>query len=154
MGEPGSIQGDTVDADAPAGDGGATEAAREEFLRQALAACEQGTIDTAEYAARARALQGAGSVAEMAAIAARPAGPAPAPAPRLDPVDLALLARSPAGARARRDRSRYGAVVVVAVVFALLLVAGLWMASRVHVTSGAGGGVVLAPVAAAFAVVP
>jgi len=141
-----------VTDDAP-GELSPTEAAREEFLRQMLEAFERGAIDATDYAARVDALEAAGSVADMVAIAAGgPAAPvvvpAPAAVPRggspttapakggLDPVDLARLTSPPRTASRRDTQSRYTALVVVILLFVVLLVAGLIMASHVHPSGG------------------
>ncbi len=143
-----------VNADGGPADGGATEAAREVFLRQMLAAYELGTLDAAEYTARVRRIEGAGTVADMAAIAARLPGAATAPDPEslptLDPVDLARLTVPPPKSTERARRSRTTALVAVVVVFAVLVLVGIWLSFRVHSSTGAGGGVVVPPAAVAL----
>jgi hypothetical protein len=166
----GNVSGDPAYENRAPGDIPATEAAREEFQHQMLVAFEQGAIDASEYAARTTALEAAVTVADMLAVVARPVATTPgssagmsgppagtpgsaAVPPSLDPVDLARLMSPPGSAKKRSERSRYTALVAVIVLFALLLVAGLWLASHVHAagagSAGAGGfGVVAGAVVA------
>lgn len=136
------------------GDGGAAEAARDEFQRQMLAAYERGILDGPEYTARVAALESAASITAMAAIAARPPSGASAgdwaAFAALDPVDLARLAAAPTRKPVRSHRSRYAALVAVVVVFVVMVVAGLLYASRLHDSSETGG-VVVAPLVVAGA---
>jgi hypothetical protein len=127
------------------GDIPATDAAREEFQHQMLAAFEQGAIDASEYTARAAELDAAVTVADMLAVVARPVdgtpgSPSGTPGAEavplaLDPVDLARLMSPPPSVKKRSERSRYTALVAVIVLLALLLVAGLWLASHAHSSS-------------------
>jgi len=140
--------GKTSDVSAPGvpEDGAATEAARDEFLRQILDAYERGVLDLEQYTDRVAALESAVTVTDMAAVAARAptvesVGDRSAVAD-LDPVDLARLAATPARTSGRGTRSRYRALVAVVIVFVVMILAGLWFASRLHVSSQTGGDVV------------
>lgn len=63
-----------------------------------------------------------------------------APQRTLDPVDLARMTAPASKGRRRSERSRYGALIAMAVIFLLLLVGGLLLASHVHAGGGAIGG--------------
>jgi hypothetical protein len=134
------------------GQDSATEAVRERFLRQALIDLEAGALDAPAYTEKVAGLESAGSIDELMALAAGtvpasrpssllrtgappavPGGPNPAHAGALDPVDLARLAAGPQRSRPAL-RVRYTSLVLVVVLFALLLVAGIWLAAQVHTT--------------------
>jgi hypothetical protein len=85
----------------------------------------------AEAAVPGRAAPGAG----------RGAGPAPLPA--LDPVDLALLMKArPERSAAQVATRRYVSLAVVLIVFVVLIVVGVLMASHIHTTGSGASGVV------------
>jgi len=135
---------DAVAADAQVVPAATIEAAREEFLRQALVAFEEGTLDASQYSACVRALETAATVTDMAGIAARSTGSSPVRVAggALDPVDLARLAKSPSMTRARSPRARYTALLLVVVVLAAMVMAGMIFAMRLRAAPPSGGAVV------------
>jgi hypothetical protein len=64
----------------------------------------------------------------------------------LDPVDLALLMRAQRPSGSDKTASRYVALVVVIVLFAVLMGVGVWLVSHVHTTgTGTNGTIGLPP---------
>jgi hypothetical protein len=112
-----------------------------------------------DYAARVQGIESATTVADMMAIVTSSAGGAPVGAVHpamssgshgtvgpaaertLDPVDLARMMAPSPNSRQRSERSRYGALIAMAVIFIVLLVGGLLLASHVHAGGGTIGGV-------------
>jgi hypothetical protein len=111
------------------------DADREPYLRVVLDALQAGRLDPNEYTQRVLAINRASSVAEMkaAAHALDQTSPRPPDDDRrpLDPVDLARM-RASAKGDARSPAVRYLTLVVVFLLFAVLIVMGVWLASHVH----------------------
>jgi len=117
---------------------------REPYLRRVLDAFEAGRLEPYEYTRRVLAINAAATSEQMAAVAdADPGVPADGsgapdePARTLDAVDLALLRARPG--TTRRGGARYGALVFVFVVFAVLLGLGLWLGVHAHALSSPSG---------------
>lgn len=138
-----------------AGQAGATGPDQRERMASLLtSALERGLMDEAEYLRRLEAINMAASFEEMARIVqempvfgaggttsaglwaqggSKDTGSASAPPWRggPDPVDLALLARSKPGARPKADH-RWTAMLMVILLFVMLMILGLVLASRVR----------------------
>jgi len=147
--------------------GGLTDAEREPYLRAALLAFENGSIDMDEYTRRVQAIDRAGSRAEMTKALGKPASARPAvetgaqaveteaqavepeaqevSRPRLDAVDLARMMAPAPGVRSRAKSSRYTVLIMVALLLVVLLGIGIWLASRVHNANSNSGGAVVRP---------
>ena len=111
-------------------------ARREPFLRRVLAELEAGHIEAYDYTTRVFAINAATSAEEMQAVVNRPpdgsTGDAASTRARtLDPVDLARL-RSTSLSEAQNPTTRYVALAIVFVMFAVLIGLGMWLASHVH----------------------
>jgi hypothetical protein len=106
---------------------------REPYLRRVLDAFEAGRLEPYEYTQRVLAINAATSNEQMEAIVEQPAERSSGPAPRrgLDAVDLARL-RSPTLLAPRGPTTRYVALAIVFVLFAVLTVIGMWLATHVH----------------------
>jgi hypothetical protein len=131
------------------------DAGRELFLRQLLERFEAGRMEPYEYTRRVMAINAATSVAQMAAVAdefpAADVGTAPSTAPALDAVDLALLHKHQQHAgRSEGPRTRYIALAVVFVLFAVLIGVGVWVASRAHAVSPTPGATIVSVLALAL----
>jgi len=130
-------------------------AAREPYLRRVLEEFEAGGLEPYDYTQRVLAINAAASAEEMSAIVERlplgaPSGTGPVTGRGLDAVDLALL-RAQHTSGTRPQTTRYVALAIVFVLFAMLIVMGMWLATRVHGAASPGamaGGavVVVAPV--------
>ena len=135
-------------ADAPPRNGSAAHAgaaedldqAREEQLRRLLSRLETGGLDAYEYARRVRALEDATSIPAMVEIV-----DAPTAEQKLDPVDLALLARR-AGENQVNGQRRSPWLAVVAIFFVVLLALGMWLVSHARALDNSGGSGVVVPV--------
>jgi hypothetical protein len=106
---------------------------REPYLRRVLDAFEDGRLEAYEYTQRVLAINAASSTEQMEEIVERPADAFLGSLPQrgLDAVDLALL-RSSASSAPRAPATRYVALAIVFVLFAVLTVIGMWLATRVH----------------------
>ncbi len=128
-------------------------ALREPFLRRVLAEFEAGHLEAYDYTRRVLAINAATSTAQMQAIVdersdgtATHGGPT---GPRgFDAVDLARL-HSAQRAGSRSPTTRYVALALVFVLFAVLIGIGMWLATHVHgaALSGTTGGIGIAFVA-------
>jgi len=117
-------------------------AAREPYLRRVLEEFEGGRLEPYDYTQRVLAINAAVSAQEMSAIVERlPAsssiGGDPVTGRGLDAVDLALL-RSQRPSGTRPQATRYVALAIVFVLFAMLIVMGMWLATRVHGAASPG----------------
>ncbi len=110
-------------------------ALREPYLRRVLADFEAGRLEAYDYTRRVLAINAATSAPEMTAIVEQlPDGTAVGGSglPRgLDAVDLALL-RSPRRSGSSNPTTRYVALAIVFLLFAVLIGMGMWLASHVH----------------------
>lgn len=131
MDQPGTSQINGYRAPAPGSEPDPARA-REDHLRRLLTRVETGGLDAYEYARRVRALEEAPTAESMAEIV-----DAPVADQRLDPVDLALLARCAAPEHAAR-RQRTVWLAVVGIFFVVLMVLGLWLVSHTR-SLGSGG---------------
>jgi hypothetical protein len=121
---------------APAGEIDPRLAMREPYLRRVLADFEAGRLPAYDYTRRVLAINAAASAPQMAAIVEQlpdgTAGGAGSASPRgLDAVDLALL-RSPQLSGSSQPTSRYVALAIVFLLFAVLIGMGVWLASHMH----------------------
>ena len=114
---------------------------REPYLRRVLDAFEAGRLEAYEYTQRVLAINGATSTEQMEAIVEKPADDSSGSTPRrgLDAVDLALL-RAPPPSSPRGPNTRYVALAIVFVLFAVLTVIGMWLATHVHSAALPTGG--------------
>jgi hypothetical protein len=114
-----------------------TDAEREPYLRGLVSALESGELDAYEYTIRLQAIERAESVDEIVSVLNRGSDATGShdPATPLDPVDLALMSSARAGSS--RAVARHVAMVIVAVVFIVLSMLGIWLAR--HVQSGGPG---------------
>lgn len=121
---------------APPGEVDQRLALREPYLRRVLADFEAGRLEAYDYTRRVLAINAATSALQMTAIVEQlPDGTsasAGSALPRgLDAVDLALLGSSRfSGSRA--PTTRYVALAIVFLLFAVLIGMGMWLASHVH----------------------
>jgi len=123
----------------PSGEDDEGLALREPYLRRVLADFEAGRLEAYDYTRRVLAINAAASTVEMTAIVEQvPEGTAgtagsagSTPLRGLDAVDLALL-RSPQLSGSRPPTTRYVALAVVFVVFAVLIGMGMWLESHMH----------------------
>ena len=130
---------------------------REPYLRRVLEEFEAGRLEPYDYTQRVLAINAAASATEMSAIVERvpagsPSGSDPVNGRGLDAVDLALL-RSQRTAGTRPQTTRYVALAIVFVLFAMLIVMGMWLATRVHGAAFSGamvGGAVAVVAPAVF----
>ncbi len=106
---------------------------REPYLRRVLDAFEDGRLEAYEYTQRVLSINAASSTDQMEEIVERPVDSFFSSAPQrgLDAVDLALL-RSSATSAPRPPTTRYVALAIVFVLFAVLTVIGMWLATHVH----------------------
>ena len=106
---------------------------REPYLRRVLDEFEAGRLGTYEYTQRVLAINAASSPGQMEAIVDQPAEGSSGPIPHrgLDAVDLARL-RSSTSSAPRGPTTRYVALAIVFVLFAVLIVMGMWLATHVH----------------------
>ncbi len=119
---------------------------REPFLRRVMDEFEAGRLEPYEYTRCVLAINAATSTEEMAAVVERLSGdPSGAGAGRgepvvrrqLDAVDLALL-RAPRPSGAQAQTPRFVALAVVFVLFAVLILVGIWLATHVHAATSPG----------------
>jgi len=133
---------------------GQVEAARERCLRLVLAAFEDGRLEAFEYSQRVGALERATSVDQMTSVVASlpPAGASATttPGPRLDAVDLARL-QATSARRTPSLATRYVALTIVVIIFAVLLGLGAWLMTRVHPATTGAVTVIAAALAAPLA---
>ena len=106
---------------------------REPYLRRVLDEFESGRLEAYEYTQRVLAINAASSTEQMEEIVERPAEGSSGSVPQrgLDAVDLALL-RSSTSSAPRAPATRYVALAIVFVLFAVLTVIGMWLATHVH----------------------
>ncbi len=156
---PGSLRplGSPGERPLPSDESDADLALREPYLRRVMEEFEAGRLEPYEYARRVLAINAATSAEEMSAIVERLPDGAPSAVPgeaepvvrrQLDAVDLALL-RAPHVSKTQAQTTRYVALAVVFVLFAVLIVVGIWLATHVHAATSPG-----TIVGGAFAVSP
>jgi hypothetical protein len=110
---------------------------REPYLRRVLDEFEAGRLEAYEYTQRVLAINAASSTEQMKQIVEQPTeiSSVSGSVPRrgLDAVDLALL-RSPTSTSSapRGPTTRYVALAIVFVLFAVLTIIGMWLATHVH----------------------
>jgi uncharacterized membrane protein YecN with MAPEG domain len=154
MGPDGSPLEDEPGRDRGPGAAGPGPVRREPYLRRVLADFEAGRIEAYDYTRRVLALNAASSTDAMEAIvgqspegasddAAR-SGPRP-----FDAVDLARM-RATRSSTSNGANTRYVALAVVFVLFAVLIGIGMWLATHVHGAALSAGPVVLGPRAVAI----
>jgi hypothetical protein len=107
---------------------------REPYLRRVLADFEAGRIEAYDYTRRVLAINAAASTAQMETIAGpqhttNDAGSVPSVS--FDAVDLARF-KSARMSESRSPTTRYVALAIVFVVFAVLIGIGMWLVSHVH----------------------
>ncbi|MHB8439959.1 MAG: hypothetical protein ACYDD4_12475 [Acidimicrobiales bacterium] len=120
------------------------DGAREQYLTLLLDRFEKGGLEPYEYTSRVRAIELATTVDRMAQIVEAPVSRDP----RLDAVDMAILARQAAAAANLGKSSRGRRMLwpaLLAFLFVILLVVGLWLAGHAKALHNSGGsGVVVA----------
>jgi hypothetical protein len=112
---------------------------REPYLRRVLAEFEAGRLEAYDYTRRVLAINTASTAEEMSAIIGwlpdGSSGAGGAAARRgLDAVDLALL-RSSRSSTPRGPTTRYVALAIVFLLFAVLIGVGMWLSTHVHPAS-------------------
>jgi hypothetical protein len=114
---------------------------REPYLRRVLDAFEAGHIEAYEYTQRVLAINAASSTRQMEAIVEQPSEGSSGPmvTPGFDAVDLAWL-RSSASPAQRGPGTRYVALAIVFVLFAVLIAVGMWLVTHVHGAALPGNG--------------
>jgi hypothetical protein len=127
---------------------------REPYLRRVLADFEAGRIEAYDYTRRVLALNAASSTDAMEAIVGQsPDGAssdAALTAPRpFDAVDLARM-RATRSSPSSGANTRYVALAVVFVLFAVLIGIGMWLATHVHGAASSPGPLLLGPSAVAI----
>jgi len=111
-------------------------AMREPYLRRVLADFEAGRIEAYDYTRRVLAINAAASTAQMETIAGQLPQNATNDAESVrsvsfDAVDLARF-KSARLSESRSPTTRYVALAIVFVVFAVLIGIGMWLVSHVH----------------------